>query len=137
MGIQPYTTLLNTDMRDYYNIVYIIAVFIVILFVAYYISKRVGNFHIKRTNNTMKIVEVIPVGPQKTIQLIKVGNEFILIGVSKDRITYMKEVSVDSLGDEFKYDTQNVPFSKHFESFINKRKNSSETLDNGEGNDEK
>lgn len=134
IGIKPVLLVMQT----YLDIGYIIVLFVIILFGAYYVSKHVGNFQIKKSNNNnMKIIGVISVGPQKTLQLIKVGKEIILIGVSKDNITYIKEMPIDSLGDQLEDNIDNDSFNKHFERFINKRKNNSQTIDNGEGKNEK
>lgn len=116
---------------------YIIILFIIILFGAYYVSRYVGNFQSRKTNNSnMKIIGVISVGPQKTLQLVRIGQEIILIGVSKDKISYIKDISIDSLDDLSELNIKTASFNKYFDKLINKRKNTSQTIEDGEGKDE-
>lgn len=116
---------------------YIIILFIIILFGAYYVSRYVGNFQSRKTNNSnMKIIGVISVGPQKTLQLVRIGKEIILIGVSKDNISYIKDISIDSLDDLSELNIKTASFNKYFDKLINKRKNTSQTIEDGEGKDE-
>lgn len=80
----------------------------------------------KKQDTNIKIIEATMVGPQKNLQLVKVGQEYLLIGVTKDRITFIKEIDKDSI----KVDTatkmeQGIPFSKHLEDLIKKKKKSS------------
>lgn len=116
---------------------YIIILFIIILFGAYYVSRYVGNFQSRKTNNSnIKIIGVISVGPQKTLQLVKIGQEIILIGVSKDKISYIKDISSDSLDDMSELNIKTASFNKYFDKLINKRKNTSQSIEDGEGKDE-
>lgn len=110
--------------KDFLQIVYILILCIVIFVGAYYTSRILGNYQMKNGKlSNLKIVEVISVGPQKTIQLVKVGNDYILIGVTKDRIIFMKEVYADHIDasiiqSNFK---DPLPFSHHMDKLLKKK----------------
>ncbi|MBC7958423.1 MAG: flagellar biosynthetic protein FliO [Vallitaleaceae bacterium] len=107
------------------QIIYILLLFVVIFFGAYYTSKLLGKYSVKRLKNAnLRVVEAITVGPQKSLQLVKVGSEYVLIGVTKDRITFMKEVSEDhvdlNLLQSSSIDV--VPFSQYFDKLLKNKK---------------
>ncbi len=108
-----------------FQLVKIIIIFIVIFFGAYYTSRFLGSYQGKRTKDAnLKVVEAISVGPQKTIQLVKVGSEFVMIGVTKDKITFLKEISKEQMDvNLFQNSSLDVvPFRTYFDRFI-KNKN--------------
>ncbi|PKM49854.1 MAG: hypothetical protein CVV02_14015 [Firmicutes bacterium HGW-Firmicutes-7] len=106
------------------QVIYILILCIVVFVGAYYTSRILGNYQFKKTKlSNLKVVEVIGVGPQKTIQLIKVGNDYVLIGVTKDRITFMKEVYADHIDLSIIQNAPSdpLPFSHHMDKFLNKK----------------
>lgn len=112
------------------QIIYIFIVCIVIFVGAYYASRLLGNFQLNKNRAAnLKIVEVISIGPQKTVQLIKVGSEYILVGVTKDHITFIKEISESNLDiNLLQGNDQVVPFNKYLDQYF-KKKNSNNKKD--------
>lgn len=107
-----------------YQIVYILILFVVIFFGAYYTSKFLGKYQSKKTKDAnLKVIEAISVGPQKSLQLVKIGSEFILIGVTKDRITFMKEISEDHVDVSIPQSSSFgvVPFNQYLDKFMKKK----------------
>lgn len=119
------TYLLFAKQSDWLQVIVLMVLFIVVLFGAYFSTKLFGNFQIKKgSSKNIHQLESISVGPQKVIQLIKVGEEFILIGITKDKITYIKEINKDNIDlNKYEKDKSNqvVPFSKHLEKFLSKK----------------
>jgi len=101
----------------------IVALFVLILFGAYFTSKFIGNYQKGQyKNNHIKIIEAIQVGPGKTVQLLQVGEEFLLIGVSKDHITPLKSISKDEIDlTELESQNKGIPFSQYFNAFKNNK----------------
>jgi len=120
------------ELKDYLQFITVIILFFVILWAAYIATKFLGNFQMNKGNgNNLKIIEVMPVGPQKTLQLIRIGSEYMVIGVSKDHITFVQSVEESKL--EFSED-QKVPFSAYMKKFATKHHESNNKL--GEDTDE-
>jgi|GEM_PF-787650 len=96
---------------------------LIVVGLAYICLRLVGRFrggNIKQDRN-LKMVEALGVGVQSTIQLIKVGDKFFLIGVSRGNITMLGEVDADSIKTEAK-NLPYVPFDKVLAKFIPKKK---------------
>ncbi len=106
------------------QIAYVLVLCILIFVGAYYTSRFIANLQNTTSKaSNMKILEAISLGPQKTLQLIKIGKEYILIGVSKDTVTFVKEISEEKLDKElFESKGINDGFAKHLENFMKKNK---------------
>lgn len=76
----------------------LLIVFIIILVAAYYTSRFIGKSDFSfGMNRNIKVVEACRISPTVTIQIVKAGDRFLLIGVSKERVTFLTELSGDSL----------------------------------------
>lgn len=110
------------------QIIYIFILCIVVFVGAYYTSRFLGNHQLnKKSLSNLSILEVISVGPQKTIQLIKAGNEYILIGVTRDRITFLKEVSESNIDLSLLATNMNhsIPFKNYLNQSFKKKSSDS------------
>ncbi|MCT4545398.1 MAG: flagellar biosynthetic protein FliO [Vallitalea sp.] len=117
--------ILIQSQSNWWQFIVLLILFILVLFGAYFSTKLFGKFQIKKgSSKNIHQLESISVGPQKFIQLIKIGEEFILIGVTKDKITFIKEIDKNNI-DLNKYKKDNIqqvaPFSKHLEKFLGKK----------------
>jgi flagellar protein FliO/FliZ len=108
----------------------LIIVFIVILFLAYYFTKLVSSVKYKNSKNSnLKIIESIGVGYQSSIQLIKVGDKVILIGITKEKISFICEVNENSINTEINNNIKiEIPdtFQKYLQNFMDKKNNKKE-----------
>lgn len=83
---------------DYLQPIGMLLVFFIILFAAYYASRSIGKIQTgKGKEGNLTIVEVMSVGPQKTIQIVRTGNKYMVIGVTKDHITFIRELTAEDL----------------------------------------
>jgi len=71
---------------------YLVAFFLVIG-AAFYITRFIGQSSIKlgRSSN-LEVIDFISLGREKGLYIIKVGNRFMLIGVTNSTITYLAEI---------------------------------------------
>ena len=100
----------------------ILGLFILVLFGAYFATKFLGNFQSNRMGNgNIKIIEAISVGPNKTIQIIKIGDDFVLIGVTRDRITFLKDIDESGL-DLSRLDAGQLQSFSHYFNKLRKEK---------------
>ena len=100
--------------------------FILILFLAYFSIRIMGRARTTgRSNKNIRLIEAMGVGPQVSLQLIKAGDKYFLIGVSRGSITLLGEVSADSINTEDKT-INDMPFEKYFTRFLPKKKNDDE-----------
>jgi flagellar biogenesis protein FliO len=111
-----------------FEFIWALLMFAVVLVMAYFATKfigktRGGNFGGKRNGN-LTVIEGCSVGAGTFVQLIRVGLDddkcrYYLIGVTKERITFITEVERDGLTLE---EPVVLPFSNVFSKLLNKDK---------------
>ncbi len=127
-------TTASTELPDYLNkqsqsssaipsaqLLFVLVAFVVVLVLAYYFTKFIARSRLGLKGSTnIKVLESVAVGYQSTVQLVKVADEYMLIGVTKDKITFLTNVKPDNL--RFQEQAQTVvPFEKYLSGFFNNK----------------
>ena len=80
------------------QMILIFIIFILVLVATYFTTKWVGKTGAIRANSpNIRVKETFKIAPNKYIQIIELGNRYVAIGVSKDNITFLTELSEDQL----------------------------------------
>lgn len=73
-------------------------VFILILVLTYYTTKFVGGFQKSfSSNRNIEAIETFKITNGKYLQLVRVGNKYVLIGIAKDSINTICEIAEEDL----------------------------------------
>jgi flagellar protein FliO/FliZ len=81
-----------------FNIIWVLAIFVFILFMAYFVTKILNQKTLSYTkSNNMQIIEHIFLGHDKNLYIVKVGSEYILIGVTSSNINYIKKIKKEDI----------------------------------------
>jgi flagellar protein FliO/FliZ len=130
MGNQFFFSILNeSGIKEggapWVSAISIMILFVLVLFGAYFTTRFLGKFQSNQHKNSyIKILEAISVGPNKTVQLVKVGEEYMAIGVTKDRITYLKSIDKDQIElTLFEERGQMKSFNQYFNKFRQDKQN--------------
>lgn len=87
-----------SSVGTFFDGVLMLVIFLFVVFLAYYstklISKAKGGM---RKGSNLVSIEAIGVGMQATLQLVKVGEQVFLIGVTRDKISLISEIDPSSL----------------------------------------
>ena len=76
----------------------LIVVFILIIAACYLTTRFVGSQQLGQLKNSnFKVVDTFKPAPNKFLQIIKVGERYFLIAVSKDNISYIAELAEDEI----------------------------------------
>jgi flagellar protein FliO/FliZ len=71
---------------------------VIILFAAYFTSRLVGKYKLGQLKNSnFEIIEVYRISTNKMLQLVKIGSKYVVLGISKDQITYITELEEDDV----------------------------------------
>ena len=92
---------LNSTMSTVGNIVemfVVLIIFLGILCMAYFVSRWVGTAGMRQQQDkNIRVIEGCRVGQNKFVQIVKVGNKFLVLGIGKDEISYLGEVEEQDL----------------------------------------
>ena len=71
----------------------LVVLLIIILIAAYYSSRFVGRYKLGQLKNSnIQVIEIHRISNSKMLQIIKIANKYVAIGVSKDNITFITEI---------------------------------------------
>lgn len=103
-----------------YNVFGQLLVFILFLcalvYFAYILKKYSGKISGKKNAN-LQVVETISISYQNYLQIIKVCDEYILIGVNKNNITFLTKLDNPAI---LELDKTNIDFKNHFDNYVRK-----------------
>lgn len=93
-----YLTAGISRVESLFNLFGMILVFLFILGIAYLTTRMLGDSKLlKQRNKNIDIIETYKLGPNKFIQIIKVGEKYVAIGIGKDEIEYLTELPKEQL----------------------------------------
>lgn len=104
-----------------FNAIFTLLMFVFVVFLAYYSTKLIAKAKNARKGGNLTVLEAASVGMQGTIQLVKVGKQVFLIGVTRDKISFISEIDPESLNQE--NTAEIIPLRKiplTFEHYLNK-----------------
>ena len=76
----------------------VILVFILVLALTYFTTRFVGNYQKARTfNRNFEVIETYRITNGKYLQIVRIGEKYMVIGIGKDNITSICELSADDI----------------------------------------
>lgn len=85
-------------LESIFNLIGVFILFLLILAAAYYTSRWVGKANFLQQNNkNIKLIESFRLNQTKYIQIVKIGEKYVALGISKDHIEVLCELSEDEL----------------------------------------
>ncbi len=114
---------------EYVKLFFILFLFFAILYGGYYFSVKVKTSGIKNfKSNGLKVIQGLYIGPNQSLQLVKIYDRYVILGVTKERIELLMELSEDEISDE----EMETGFSKTLDRFKKAAKTSKEVEEGNE-----
>jgi len=72
----------------------------------------------------LQVVESVAISVQSMVQLVRAGDRYLVLGVTKERISLLAELSKEEIREieEPNFDAVTVPFNKVLQKFLPKAK---------------
>lgn len=105
------------------QVVFTVIVFIFVVLLAYYATKLLASAKIlKSGGNNVRLIERVAVSQTNSVQLIKVGEKYFLIGVAKDHVSFLAEVNKEDImtNENEPFEAKN-PFQSIFNQIMGKK----------------
>ena len=108
------------------QLLFVVFVFVGVLALAIFATRFLASGKVIKRGTNMEVIESISLGAQTMMQIVRVGGKYLVIGVTKENITFLTEVDE---GDVKKHDNGSVviPFEKYFKRFNKPRENNQNT----------
>ena len=106
----------------YLQFISILIIFIAVLAATYYVTKWIANYQKgAESGKNIDIIETCKISATKYVQIIRIGERYVAIGVSKDEITNLGDVPADDL--QFNTETkENLSFKEVLEKIKGEKK---------------
>ena len=83
----------QNSIQSLFELLGLILVFVIVLVVCYYTTRFVaGRQLVQKKMGNFEVVETFAIAQNKYLQLIRMGNKYVVISVSKDTISYITEL---------------------------------------------
>lgn len=91
---------LNERAESITQFLTVFLIFLVVLALTYFTTRFVGGYQkIKSLNRNFEVIETMKVTNGKYLQIVKVGQKYVCIGIGKDSITSICELSPDEVSE--------------------------------------
>lgn len=96
--------MLSTNVKWLDNMIQLIAailIFAFVLFLAYLAARVAGTYQTNITNHrsNIRVIETYRLANNKFIQIIKIADKYVALGIGKDTITFLTELEEDNVKD--------------------------------------
>lgn len=89
---------LEDGVESFVQFMTVLILFCVVLAITYATTRYIANFQkLKQKSSSIAVMETCRIGPNKYVQILKLGNKYIAVAVCKDTITKLAELSEDEI----------------------------------------
>ena len=83
----------QNSLQSIFELLGLIVIFVIVLVVCYYTTRFVAGKQLaqKKAGN-FEVVETFAITQNKYLQLIRMGNKYVVISVAKDSVSYITEI---------------------------------------------
>ena len=83
----------QNSMQSLFELLGLILIFVIVLVVCYYTTRFVaGRQLVQKKIGNFEVVETFAISQNKYLQLIRMGNKYVVISIAKDSIAYITEL---------------------------------------------
>lgn len=83
----------TTTWDSFMQMIGLVFLLIIILVAAYFTSKFIAGIKLgQMKNSNFTVIDSYHISPNKALQIIKVGNKYIVIAIGKDTVNYVTEL---------------------------------------------
>lgn len=88
----------TTQMDSYIQFVTVLVLFVLVLVITYLVTKWIANYQKGKTIvGNLEVIETCRITSNKYVQIVRAGSKYLVIGLGKDEIHVLSELSEDQL----------------------------------------
>ena len=130
------SVLLTGMGSGYAQFITVLIVFVLVLGVTAFTTKWIAGYQKQQgAGNNIEVVETSRLGNNKFIQIIRVGETYMVIAVCKDTVTMLGEISGEQLKKP-KYTNSGLGFKELLDKAVRKNSVKADEPKDNSGNDE-
>lgn len=92
-----------------------------ILVAAYYTSRFIGRYKMGQLKDSnIQVIEAFRISPNKMLQIVRIANRYVVLGISKDQISYITELDGNEVVTHDVQENGKLSFREVFEKLKGK-----------------
>ncbi len=112
-----------SSLENFLQLVGVLLIFVFVLLITYLTTKWMGGFQkIHSNNKNLRVIEAIPVGNNKMVEIVQAGTKYLVISVGKDEVHLLAELSEEELKEAPVLDSGAKPMPESFQDVFKKVK---------------
>lgn len=91
-----------SSLKSVGQLICVIALFLFVLFLAYFAARIAGSFQSNVVNkrSNIKVIEVFRLSNNKVIEIVKIGNQYFALAVCKDDVTVISQLDESEINEQ-------------------------------------
>lgn len=110
---------LTSGLDSFLQFCTVLVIFLFVLGITWVATKWIANLQKGITNGSnIEVIETFKLTPNKYLQIIRAGEQYLLIAICKDTVTMLTEISAEEIQTFEKSGAESPDFKKIFEKLI-------------------
>lgn len=108
--------IVSTGVDSFIQLITVLFIFIFVLAITYFTTRWIANYQKGVIfNKNMELVETYKIGVNKFLQIVKVGDKYLVIALCKDSVTMLTEIPKEQLQFTEHTENKSLDFKEIFE----------------------
>ena len=106
----------TTGMDGYIQFVTVLILFVFLLGITYLVTKWIANYQKGKTIvGNLEVIETCRITSNKFVQIVRAGSKYLVIGLGKDEIHILSELSEEELDLQDSHEEKTASFRSIFD----------------------
>lgn len=91
--------LLSSSLESFIQLVGVLFIFVIVLALTYFTTRWIGGYQKNQmSGREFKVVDTIRIANGKCVQILKLGEVYLVVAVGKDEVTMLAKLTEDEMG---------------------------------------
>ena len=90
--------LLSSSLNSFIQLLGVLLIFLFVLVITYFTTKWIGGYQkVQMSGRSFQVVDTIRIANNKLVQVIKMGDVYLVIAVAKDNVTMLAKLTEEEI----------------------------------------
>lgn len=91
--------LLSSSLESFIQLVGVLLIFVIVLVITYFTTRWIGGYQKNQmSGREFKVVDTIRIANGKCVQILKLGEVYLVVAIGKDEVTMLAKLTEDEIG---------------------------------------
>ncbi|MBO5302617.1 MAG: flagellar biosynthetic protein FliO [Lachnospiraceae bacterium] len=91
---------LTSSFENILRLISVLVIFVFVLFLTYITTRWIANYQKEHSfNRNLEVVETLKITPNKYIQIVRAGEEYLVIAIGKDEVQLLTRLTKEQLAE--------------------------------------